>query len=728
MHFFSLKLFMNYLLSYIVIIVIFLLCLTPLYLILVDQIKVNNTSNAISDLNMAVTDINSDMNSIKTMANQLYYQSSYQLISLSNETKNYYNYSDPVNVVKKLDEIAYHPGIVSYVFATFGKNGMLIDNNRLYHTRQQFYDNVLFYPSISFEVWSNKLNRVGEALWPVKTVQLYNGLHSQEFLTYNYYYRQGTSANRLTCLIKKSYFEHSLLPNEIKNTGFLYFVDELGQIYLNTGYEGDLPIDMVKNGESVRVNEKEFIVISKHIDSLQLDAVVGIPILYYNRSLSQVNYAIRIYIIIALLVTVVLSLILTFLKVYPLRKLLGQVGALGINDYTTSNIHKYLSSVFSRMRTAQTAALEELSSITDMLEYSYAEMYIRNGIANAEVLETLSKLFHLSEHNYLLLIDFSSRPGIDNYVLMLTIKTLLKDIYRQSFYIHVTTDNVIVLFLSLLTDSKEELEGLHKQNSLLLNQLPSGCKIVVSTEYSFIEDVSKIFSAARNWILSGFAPAGKITYIKQEDLKSSVVVEMNDLNKLNEYLLAGKADDAVLLIEDIWNEKQLDAQSFTQLFYSLRGTLISVANKVNYPAIDHVCEYDATLSRIFLMDNIKVFALEICDHIDEMRKSHNEQLQQKILKFIDTNYSDSNLCAAMIADKFGISKKYFSNFLKEQTNKTYTEYVEDVRLTKALAMIKETEISITEISYQCGFTSQNTFYKAFKRKYDISPSSLRVKQ
>ncbi len=726
MKFFSLKLFMNYLLSYIAVIVIFLLCLIPLYLIFIDQVKVNNTSDAVSDLNAAVTDINSDMNSINTMANQLFYQPSYHFLSLSNETEIYYNYSDPVNVVKGLDEIAYHLDIVSFIFATFGKNDMLIDNSRLYKTRQKFYDNVLFYPSISFEVWRNMLDRVEESFWPVKTIQLYNGLHSQEYLTYIYHYKQGSSINHLTCLIKKSYFEHSLLPSEIKNTGFLYLVDEPGQIYLNTGYEGNLPLDIVKNGESVRVNDKGYIVISKHIDSLQMDAVVGIPILYYTKSLSQVNYAIRIYIIIALIVTVVLSLILTFLKIYPLRKLLGQMDTLSIGDYTTSNIHEYLSSVFSRMRTAQTATLEELNSITDMLEYSYAEMYIRNGIANAQVLVTLSKLFQLSEHNYLLLIDFP-RLVIDNNVLMLTIKNLVKDIYKQSFYIHVTTDNVIVLFLNLLTDSKEELADLHKQNSLLLNQLPTEFKIAVSTEYSSIEDVSNTFTATRNWILSGFAPAGKITYIKPEDLKSSVVVEMNDLNKLNEYLLAGMADNVALLIDEIRNEKQLDAQSFTQLFYSLRGTLISVANKVNYTNIDYVCEYDATLSRTFLMDNIKVFALEICNHIDEMRRSHNEQLQLKILKFIDTNYSDSNLCATMIADKFGISKKYFSNFLKEQTNKTYTEYVEDVRLTKAIVMIKETELSITEVSYQCGFTSQNTFYKAFKRKYNISPSSLRVK-
>ena len=79
----------------------------------------------------------------------------------------------------------------------------------------------------------------------------------------------------------------------------------------------------------------------------------------------------------------------------------------------------------------------------------------------------------------------------------------------------------------------------------------------------------------------------------------------------------------------------------------------------------------------------------------------------------------------MTAEQFQISKKYVSQFLKDQTGKSYNEYVEELRLTHAMQLLRETELSVTEIAVACGFSSQNTFYKAFRRRFDLSPSAVR---
>ncbi len=65
------------------------------------------------------------------------------------------------------------------------------------------------------------------------------------------------------------------------------------------------------------------------------------------------------------------------------------------------------------------------------------------------------------------------------------------------------------------------------------------------------------------------------------------------------------------------------------------------------------------------------------------------------------------------------------DFLKDQTGKSFTEYVEELRLSRAMELLRGSELGITEISVQCGFSTQNTFYKAFRRRFGISPSAVR---
>ena len=88
-------------------------------------------------------------------------------------------------------------------------------------------------------------------------------------------------------------------------------------------------------------------------------------------------------------------------------------------------------------------------------------------------------------------------------------------------------------------------------------------------------------------------------------------------------------------------------------------------------------------------------------------------------------HANPEINAAMTAEQFKISKKYLSQFLKEQTGKSYTEYVEELRLDHAMQLLRTTDLNITDIAEQCGFSTANTFYKAFRRKYQLSPSAVR---
>ena len=72
-------------------------------------------------------------------------------------------------------------------------------------------------------------------------------------------------------------------------------------------------------------------------------------------------------------------------------------------------------------------------------------------------------------------------------------------------------------------------------------------------------------------------------------------------------------------------------------------------------------------------------------------------------------------------------EKYLSGFLKEYTGKSYQETLEDIRRRNAVDCLTQTDQPIGDIAKACGFGSQNSFYKAFRRVFGVSPGMYREK-
>ena len=63
----------------------------------------------------------------------------------------------------------------------------------------------------------------------------------------------------------------------------------------------------------------------------------------------------------------------------------------------------------------------------------------------------------------------------------------------------------------------------------------------------------------------------------------------------------------------------------------------------------------------------------------------------------------------------------FHNCFKRSTGKTLRDFVEDVRLEIAVNLLINTDKTLTEIAYECGFSSQSYFSYAFKKKMNVTP-------
>jgi AraC-like DNA-binding protein len=94
------------------------------------------------------------------------------------------------------------------------------------------------------------------------------------------------------------------------------------------------------------------------------------------------------------------------------------------------------------------------------------------------------------------------------------------------------------------------------------------------------------------------------------------------------------------------------------------------------------------------------------------------------LAWIDRNYA-KKLSDAEVADSVGLSTSHFRHLFREATGQPFIKYLMAVRLEKAKQMFTELDLSINEVSSSVGFTNAAHFSRAFAKRFNCSPTTLR---
>jgi AraC-like DNA-binding protein len=115
---------------------------------------------------------------------------------------------------------------------------------------------------------------------------------------------------------------------------------------------------------------------------------------------------------------------------------------------------------------------------------------------------------------------------------------------------------------------------------------------------------------------------------------------------------------------------------------------------------------------------------QICECIKNDREKGLTQFGRRILDYINEHLYDPNLYIPMISDHFTISPPTIRKLVKNMTGLNFQKHVETSRLSKAWEMLKDGGHSVQETARGCGFSSTNSFYRAFKRTYGFSPSEV----
>jgi AraC-type DNA-binding domain-containing proteins len=97
---------------------------------------------------------------------------------------------------------------------------------------------------------------------------------------------------------------------------------------------------------------------------------------------------------------------------------------------------------------------------------------------------------------------------------------------------------------------------------------------------------------------------------------------------------------------------------------------------------------------------------------------------QNVLEYIESNY-ESKMTLPQIAEIAEMSKGYFCTKFKQMTGKNFTDYLNQLRIEKAVMLLTQEDLSITDIALAVGFEDVNYFCRVFKKYMKQSPSSFK---
>ena len=103
----------------------------------------------------------------------------------------------------------------------------------------------------------------------------------------------------------------------------------------------------------------------------------------------------------------------------------------------------------------------------------------------------------------------------------------------------------------------------------------------------------------------------------------------------------------------------------------------------------------------------------------------DKQFITNILNYINENISNSNLGVEHLAEELLLSRSKLYRKIKALTGDTATEFIRKVKLEKAKNLIETTDLTVSEICYQVGFSSPSYFTKCFKNHFNILPKEMK---
>ena len=176
-----------------------------------------------------------------------------------------------------------------------------------------------------------------------------------------------------------------------------------------------------------------------------------------------------------------------------------------------------------------------------------------------------------------------------------------------------------------------------------------------------------------------------------------------------------------------------DVTQIRPLLYVKEQQVRNVAAKLDLPIVHNPCPANGETRR----QEVKELIESLSERYPDLKQKLFGAMQryplygwdtknsEKVLEYINNNYSDSTLSIQSLLKKFYISESQLRRDIKRVTGMSPNSYINSLRIEKAKNLLLHYKKSVEETSYLCGFSSQFYFSRRFKEYTGYTPSEYK---
>jgi AraC-like DNA-binding protein len=178
---------------------------------------------------------------------------------------------------------------------------------------------------------------------------------------------------------------------------------------------------------------------------------------------------------------------------------------------------------------------------------------------------------------------------------------------------------------------------------------------------------------------------------------------------------------------EFWEKTEM--KKLKQLFQdSLRGISLNNATKLKTIQILKELPQEKGFERILkLLELLHLLSISndfefICSraYINSFKQSETERMQ-KVHEMVMKNFKN-DIDLTTIAENVNMSVSAFCRYFKKRSNKTFMDFVNEIRIGNACKLLTENKYSISQVAYESGFNTLSNFNNQFKKITGKNPS------
>ena len=516
-------------------------------------------------------------------------------------------------------------------------------------------------------------------------------------------------APHLTLLISSTYGTDTY--------GFLYSERAVSDYFQLSSLPADTYLQLIRSDGTIlfshgQAAEDDFIRLTCAVPSLSCDAVIGIPRSFFLQTTQSVRTVPLLIFLLCMVIGTAMCFVFSHISVRPFRRLI-ETHAM---EEGTSAPENELATIDSFLRTTRqhTAALHGMLT-SSLLVRSFSGQPIRQ-----DEYQSLSAAFpQFRQPQYAAIIrDRNGEHDIHHSEAMFS---LLRDALPEQFLCeYITLQEVLVLFpaepadLDLLQTALTDLS--------IDGSLPRFfCG--VSAPFMGPSELSNAIRQAQ-FCISADSRRPIIRFSEEAvgaNLSSSGTAF--DLKRFQQALSTWNQHELLTMLEQACASPDPHPE---ELFYSILFLLrdAAVSGNMEFPEQER-CAYLPTGTPAANLHRLRSIVNDLFRQKSALQLSDKQQLCEDLVDYIRQNFSDPTLCLFSLSQQFGVSERYTHNAIQSTTGMNFSNFLFQCRMQEAARLLQQTDVSINQVAEQCGYPAISTFYRNFKKYYQMTPADYK---